>query len=95
VTSRPIEDYIEHADALAQDVVNAWGINVSAGNSASLTESFKALFETAAQYRTAKQVADNRREFNLLSEEEAAKEKETRETFARAYKKHWDSHQQP
>lgn len=89
--SRPLEDYIEHADDLAQEVVNAWGIHVSAGNAADLTTSFKALFETACQYRTAKQTADNHREFNLLSEAEAAKEKATRESFAEAYRKHWEA----
>jgi hypothetical protein len=90
---RPIEDYIEHADELAQDVVNAWGVNVSAGNSAYLTASFKALFDAADHYRTAKQIADNRREFNLLTEEEADKEQATRASFAQAYKKRWEAHQ--
>jgi hypothetical protein len=43
-----LEDYIEHADDLAQEVVNAWGINARAGNAATLTRDFKALFEIAA-----------------------------------------------
>ena len=76
-----LEDYIEHADDLAQEVVNASGINARTGNAATLTRDFKALFEIACQYRTARETADNHREFNVLSEQDATKEKETRESF--------------
>lgn len=92
MTPRPLEDYIEHADDLAQEVVNAWGINVSAGNAAYLTAPFKDLLETACQYQTAKRIADNHREFNFLTEKEAANEKATRNAFAEVYKAHWESH---
>jgi len=89
---RSLEDYIKHADELAQEIVNAWGINVSAGNAATLTTEFKALFEITCQYRTAKETADNHREFNFLSEQDATKEKETRESFAKAYKCYWEKY---
>jgi hypothetical protein len=82
-----IEQHIERADELAQEVVNAWAVNVQAGNSKDLTEDFKALFEITCRYRTARETADNRRQFNLLNEAEAAKENTCREEFARAYKK--------
>ncbi len=88
-----LEKYLEHADELAQDVVNAWGSNVSAGNASKLTPDFKALFETACRYRTAKQIADNHREFGMLSEQWAAREKEAREAFARAYKDFREKHE--
>ncbi len=82
---RTIEFYLEHADELAQDVVNAWGVNVDAGNAKLLTEEFKALFELTCRYRAARETADNRRQFNLLGELEAASERKTREAFVRAY----------
>jgi len=76
-----LEDYIENADDLAQEVVNAWGINARAGNAATLTRDFKALFEIACQYRTARETADNHREFNFLSEQDAMIEKLTRQSY--------------
>lgn len=90
---QPLENYIKHADELAQEVVNAWGGHVSAGNAARLTAEFKVLFDAACEYRNAKQLADNRREFNMLSEQEAAKEKATREAFAKAYMEFREKHQ--
>jgi hypothetical protein len=89
---RPVEYYIERADELAQQVVNAWAVNVKAGNSALLTDSFKALFEAACQYRTAKAYADQYRKFNRLSQKDAAREKTTRESFAGAYKEYEEAH---
>lgn len=84
--TRTLDNYMEHADELAQEVVNAWGGNVAAGNAKLLTEDFKNLFEITCRYRTARETADNLRQFNMLSEREATAEKETREAFARAYK---------
>ena len=90
---RCLEDYIKRADDLAQEVVNAWDINVSAGNAAILTTEFKALSKIACQYRTARETADNhRREFNFLREQDATKEKETRESFALAYQHYWEKY---
>ena len=89
---RSLEDYIKRADDLAQEVVNAWDINVSAGNAATLTTEFKVLFKIACQYRTARETADNHREFNLLSEQDATTEKLTRESFAIAYQHYWEKY---
>jgi hypothetical protein len=58
------------ADALAQEVVNAWGMNVTAGNAERLSAGFKALFEKACAYRDAKKIADNRRTYNALTTQE-------------------------
>ncbi len=88
-----LEKYLEHADDLVIDVVNAWALHVSAGNAVHLTADFKVVFEKANRYRTAKQTADNRREFNHLSEHEAAEEKTTRESFAKACKNFMEKHQ--
>ena len=85
---RTVEDYIEQADDLAEEIVNAWGINLNAGNSATLTTDFKALFELACQYRKARETADNHRE----SEQDAKIEKLTRESFAIAYKYYSEKH---
>lgn len=89
----PIEKYLERADELAQEVVNAWGVNMRAGNAAFLTDDFKALLDKACRYRDAKSDADNNRQFNMLSERDAAEEKATRQTFAEAYKSFWERHQ--
>lgn len=90
---RPIEDYLEYADELAQEVVNAWGLNTQAGNAATLTDDFKAVFDKACWYREAKRVADNRREFKMSSAADAATEQAMRQTFAEAYKIFWEKRQ--
>ena len=82
----PLESYLENADKLAQDVVNAWGLNVTAGNAELLTPEFKALVDKTFLYRTLKQVADNHRDFGVLTEREGAEEQAARCTFAEAYK---------
>jgi hypothetical protein len=82
----PLEKYVEHADGLAQEVVNAWCINVRAGNAGSFTPEFKSLFDKACDYRTAKQIANCHREYGLLREQEAIDEKTKREAFAREFK---------
>lgn len=87
-----IEEYLERADDLAQEVVNAWGVNMQAGNAALLTDEFKSVFDKACRYRDAKEVADNHREFSMLSERDAAEEMTTRQAFAEAYKILWEKH---
>jgi hypothetical protein len=82
----PLENYLEQADKLAQDVVDGWEVNVAAGNAALLTTQFKALVDKACLYRNARKLADNHREHNVLSEREAAEEKATRQVFAEACK---------
>lgn len=83
---RPIEEYLENAPALAQDVVNDWGVNVKAGNGSLLSGEFLALNEYACRYLDARAIADNHRTFNLLTEEDAARETATRRAFGEAYK---------
>jgi hypothetical protein len=90
---RTIETYLEHADELAQEVVNAWGVNMQAGNGPLLTDDFNALLDKACRYRDAKGQADNRREFQMLSERDTDTEKATRQEFAAAYKRFWENHQ--
>jgi hypothetical protein len=81
-----LEEYLRNADTLAQEVVNAWGINVQSGNASLLTDQFKVLLDKACLYRNAKNVADNRRKFSMLSEQEEVELKTARQTFAEAYK---------
>jgi hypothetical protein len=69
------------ADALAQDVVDAWENAIQGGVSDALSLDFRALFETCCIYRDARRVADNRRKFNLLSVEQASAEEGTRNDF--------------
>jgi hypothetical protein len=82
----PLEKYVEHADELAQEVVNSWGANATAGNTASLSSDFMALFNKACLYRDARKIAQNRREFHILTESEAVEEISARQAFAEAYK---------
>src|SRR5260370_38298657 len=79
---QPLEAYLEHANSLAQDVVNAWGVNVSAGNASDLTPEFKSLLDKACNYQTAKRIADNHREFGILTEGEEAELQAKRLAFA-------------
>jgi hypothetical protein len=81
-----LEQYLEQADKLAQEVVNAWGVNVQAGNTALLTAQFKVLLNNACCYREARKLADNHRQFNVLGDQAEAQEKATRQAFAKAYK---------
>ncbi len=61
-----VEQYLEQADKLAQEVVNAWGVNVQAGKTSLLTAQFKVLLDNACRYRDARRIADNHRQFNVL-----------------------------
>jgi hypothetical protein len=88
-----IEQYSEHADMLAQEVVNAWGVNMQAGNAAFLTDEFKDLFDKAWRYRDAKSNADNHRQFQTLSDRDESTEEASRKEFAEAYKTFWEKHQ--
>ncbi len=88
---RPIEEYEKHADKPAQDVVNAWGLNMQAGNGPLLTDEFLDLFEEVCRFRMSKCVADNRRAFGMLSELDAAEEEARRRAFACAYKSYWEN----
>jgi len=88
-----LEKYVEDADKLAQDVVNAWGVNMQAGNGDLLSSDFKELLDKACRYRTARSIADNHREFNVLNEQAVAEEQRARLGFAKTYKTFWERHQ--
>jgi hypothetical protein len=38
-----LEEYVQHADELAHEVVNSWIVNTKAGNAEFLTSEFKTL----------------------------------------------------
>ena len=88
----PLEVCLTDADEFAQEVVNAWAVNVDAGNAKLITTEFKDLFEATCRYLDLKRMADNHRQFNMLSPELAAKECTARETFAIAFKDFADKH---
>lgn len=81
-----LDQYLEQADKLAQEVVDAWGVNLQAGNTDLLTAQFKVLADNACRYREARTLADNHRQFNVLGVQAEAQEKATRQAFAEAYK---------
>lgn len=82
----PEDDYLERADQLAQAFVSDFAKNVAAGDAASLTDEAKAVCEKARCYREAKEVADNHRQSNKLTERDAAKETATKRAFAETYR---------
>ena len=61
------------------------GTVMQAGNGKALSADFKALFEKACAYRNAKEVADNRREHDRLTEQQAEQEQITKNEFIDAY----------
>ena len=61
--------------------MNTWGISVSAGNAATLTTDFKALFEIASLYRKARETADHHREFSFLNQQDAKDRKTDTRVF--------------
>jgi hypothetical protein len=89
---RPLDEYLKHADDLAQHVLNAWGSNWHAGNR-NFTPAFNTLLEDTFRYWDAKRIAENHREFGPVSEKIAGEEREFRLAFARAYKKFWERHE--
>jgi hypothetical protein len=76
----------EDADKLAQDVLNAWGANVAAGNAELLSTEFKALFDKTDAYRFARKIADNRREHNILTADVEEQERITHNEFLAAHR---------
>jgi hypothetical protein len=88
----PLEEYLEHADDLAQRAVETWEVNAQAGKASFLTTQFKVLVNKACLYKNARRLADNHRTHNVLSEEDEIEEKVTREAFALAYKAYYERH---
>jgi len=86
LTDTSFGEYVKNADELVQEVLNTWARQTEAGNGRNLTGDFKALLDLACEYHNAKRLADNHRQFNCLTEQEAANEEAAREAFARAYK---------
>jgi hypothetical protein len=88
----PLEEYLEHADKLAQEVVSAWPVKTQAGDSGFLVDQFKVLFDKACLYQTARGLADNHREHNMVGKDDEAAEMATRQAFAEAYKAFYERH---
>jgi len=85
-TEETLKSYLANADELAQRVVNVWGPYASVGRQNELPADFMDLFEKACRYRDAKDIADNRREFNSLTQRDEAREADTRLDFAKSYR---------
>jgi hypothetical protein len=86
----PLEGYLEHADELAQDVINTWGPIAQAGGADTFTPQFKCLVDITVLFREARKQADNFRKDNVLTEEIAGTEQATRQAFAEAYKAYYE-----
>jgi len=75
------------ADQAVQDVLNAWGApRTGRPEPQRLSTDFTALFEKMLAYRTAKSIADNRREHHKLTVQEVAEERRTKKVFLDAYR---------
>jgi hypothetical protein len=48
----PFDDYLEHVEALVQNVLNEWAAHTRAGNGPALTKEFMNLFDRADDYIT-------------------------------------------
>ena len=90
---RPIENYVEEADVLAQEVVDTWADNLRVGNAHSLDDDFKVLFDKAFEYRAARIIVESRRELHIVTPTEAAKEEVAQQVFAEVYKIYWEKHE--
>jgi hypothetical protein len=77
-------------DEAAQDVVNACAMALQVG---SLPADVNELFDKMQDYRNAKTVADNRREYLRLTEEEAERERTTKREFLDAYRAFYEARQ--
>jgi hypothetical protein len=80
------------ADAALQEVLNAWGVIRTGPGPQSLNPDFSALFDKMQAYRTAKSLANNRREHNKLTEQAAAQEQTTTQEFMTAYRAFYAKH---
>jgi hypothetical protein len=89
---RPIQEYVKHSDALAQDVVNAWGINMETGDGPFLTQEFQNLFETTCQFRDSKIIADDWRRAGVPTKAFEIELEAKRQAFAYSYKAYWEKH---
>lgn len=91
---RPIEDYLEEADAIAQEVMDIWANNLQEGNAQSLGEDFKVLFDKAFEYRQTMLIVESHRELQILAPTEAVNEQIARRAFVEVYKSYWDMQKQ-
>jgi len=80
-----LETYLERADELAEVLTNIW--NASEAN---LTPEFSTLLHKTFLYKTARQIAENHKAFNILSKRDQVKESAARLIFARASKIYFD-----
>jgi hypothetical protein len=87
-----IEEYLESAPKLAQDIVNEWGFHTQAGNANFLPPAFLHIFEKACRYRQVKENGDFYRSRNSLSVADAQAEEAARRTFIEAYRPWAESH---
>jgi uncharacterized protein (DUF2267 family) len=78
---RLFQKCLERIDGCVQQVLNDRALTFPA----KLPPEFRDVFEKACACKQAAEVANNRRKFNSLTDEEAAREKLTREEFCRAY----------
>jgi hypothetical protein len=79
------------ADQAMQDVLNAWGALRTSREPQHLSADFNALFEKMLAYRTAKTIADNRREHHKLNVQEVADEQRTKKEFLDAYREFYEA----
>lgn len=77
---------LDHADELAQEVMNAWATHVNGESTAPLTPEFMAIFHKMLMYKHARELAQNHRQSNILSESDVVNERVACEEFCIAYK---------
>lgn len=77
----PLEHYVAHADDLADRVVKH-----GSGAFETLPPEFIDLFHKGRDYKRAKELSENHRQFGMLTAKDEDEERGTRLAFAKAYK---------
>jgi hypothetical protein len=80
-----VTNYLEYADELAHFVMHVWATKINAGEPKALAPDFIVLFDRMLVYKRAREIAQERRELNVLIESDEVNERVTCEQFCAAY----------
>ena len=78
-------------DEAVQDVLNAWSAILTGPKPHAMPADFSVLFAKMQAYRMAKRTTEHCRHYELLTEEQAAHEKRTKQEFMDAYQAFYEA----
>jgi len=82
----PLEWYVDHADQLAQEVVDRWTAKEQSDRTGTVPNGLQSLFEMATQYRIAKATTEDALQDADLTKTHKLEENAARVAFAESYK---------